>query len=632
MKSHRRGLIATTLLIAVVISVLAVMLSRRSRQHSVVLIVVDTLRQDHLALYGYERETAPFLSRLGSQGAVFDGLSSSSWTKPATASLLTGLHPIRHQTVGRTDALPTEVRTLPEILTSYGYQANGISANGHITGEFGFAQGFRRLLYLRAMDDTNSRAMQVNAVLIPALKNLRPPFFLYVHYIDPHSPYAPLSSWDGSPLSESLRAHSGGLTVEQLLPSVVARRDSQSLRDAIDLYDGEIRQVDVAIEHLMHALRVNGALENTLVIVTADHGEEFEEHGMLSHGQSLYEEVTRVPLIVYSPKLVRPGRRRGVAQLEDVVPTVLAILGIEERSADGSRFDGLDLSRVLRSREEAIQPRDHLLHLDYIEPTPTNEGIYRGELALLRDETRTKAILGHSPSRKELFDLALDRGESRNLLSSEMSNPVATNAFGRIRDLYNELSKRALTRRRADANEATLKDLQALGYVAGLRQDREPRVIPRRIEQASPDADGILGWEEGRLQSCVLPASAAAEHQLLKGWHHSDGIGRWTEGTRASVVLRAPRSHRSVLTLEGDSRNPRPVRLSTTIGTSIATEVLLKPLAPFQIEIPVVHKPGDTVLVRLQIDQAFHPSVAFGSDDIRELGILLRTICLNPEA
>ena len=165
------------------------------KRRNLVLVLIDTLRRDHLPSYGYPRPTAPFLARLAAQGSIADGVSPTSWTKPAVATVLTGLHPLRHQTFGNLDVLPEEALTLAEMLKAHGYQTLGVTANGFVGSHYGFSQGFD--LYFTLPEQGLGRfepASSVNRIVETRLPPLRPPFFLYVHYLDPHAPYETMSA------------------------------------------------------------------------------------------------------------------------------------------------------------------------------------------------------------------------------------------------------------------------------------------------------------------------------------------------------------------------------------------------------------------------------------------------------
>lgn len=325
---------------------------------NVVIVVVDTLRQDHLATYGYARDTAPFLDDLARAGVTLDGLSPSSWTKPATASILTGLHPVTHQAIARQDGLRDRAVTLAEVLRREGYRTLAVSANGWVSPTFGFDQGFDEFL-LR--EGVNIRARELNQELLPRVLGLAEPFFVYVHYIDPHAPYAPTTDWRGGRLPVSLSP----VLPTDLASTQVLVRPPELMRRAVDLYDGEIRGADAGLAELVEALRGRGLLDRTLLVVTSDHGEEFEEHGRTSHGQTLYEEVLRVPMIFHGPGL-HVGSRLGAASLIDIVPTLVDLVGIPPWRRR-LRADEVSLAAALTSGRMGQSGRGFVGHLDFID-------------------------------------------------------------------------------------------------------------------------------------------------------------------------------------------------------------------------------------------------------------------------
>lgn len=595
---------------------------------NVVVVVIDTLRQDHLELYGYGRQNAPFMTRLGKGGAVMDGLSTSSWTKPATASLLTGLHPLRHQAFGRTDSLPLEATTLAEILKAEGYQTSGISANRYVSEKFGFAQGFEQLRVVkRSGADSHANSQVLNRVLLPAVNKLRAPFFLYVHYIDPHYPYAPGRAWDGTELDSRL-ALQRALTLNDLHPSLVRKRDPQMLVDVVDLYDGEIRQVDGALEALFRELDKNGKLKNTLFVIASDHGEEFEDHGMMSHGQTLYEEVTRIPLIFYAPGLVLPGSRDGTAILEDVLPTVLALLSISTESNDRKLgpLDGISLAPVLTRQGATIGDRGVLLHLDYVEPTPVSQGIARTALAFV-DRGR-KLLFTRFPFRKELFELNADPGESRNLLANVPASDHANELKNRLMQNYHSLSRGSLKRRTAEVDVEMRESLHALGYLSG-NSTGEIRSIPRRIGSIDLSPDGAFGWERLSTQSCISPSQLSAQENLLEGWHYPDSNGRWTMKSAGFQILNG-KAGDAVLRVEGANWNTAPVDLS--ISTRDGPPVMVSvPPGQLKVEARMTAIPAGPIRFQFDVDTTFSPADA-GESDVRELGVFIRKICLEPAA
>jgi arylsulfatase A-like enzyme len=580
---------------------------------NVVLVVIDTLRRDHLATYGYRRDTAPFLGELARQGSAFDGLTPAPWTKPATASLLTGLHPVHHQAVGRLDRVPAAAVLLAERLRGEGYHTLGASANGWVTDAFGFERGFDSFFYW-----DNFKAAALDRELLPKLERLKPPFFLYVHYVDPHLPYAPDIGWDGRPLSAAERP----LTVEEADATHFAHRSPQLLARARDLYDGEIRQADDGLRELVGQLARRGLMKNTVLVVTADHGEELEEHGRMSHGQSVYQEVLQVPLVIRAPGAVPAGRRPGRASLMDVVPTLLDLLGMSP--PDGAPpLDGVSLAgRLTGSGRQAPDDRSFLAHLDFIDGTGLS--VTRG---------RHKLVLGKNPYRKELFDLAADPGERHNLLGRPEAGAVFAQLSGELARLYNGYARQSLERSDGNLDPVMARRLAALGYSSSGRSQAQ-RVVPRRIEPADPYRNGRLGWANpGSVANCIQMGKPDASPSFLAGWYEPEGAGRWSaqEGT---LVLTAPgTSPRSVpteLRVSGNNFRPSPVRVTLSVNRHPVLESELK-AGPFRLAASLAGVPlSDLDLVEISTDSAFVPA-RIGLPDQRSLGLYLTTVCLEPE-
>ncbi len=585
---------------------------------NVVLVVVDTLRQDHLATYGYGRDTAPFLGELARQGAVFDGLSPASWTKPATASLLTGLHPVRHRAIDRWDRLPAAAVTLAERLQRQGYHTLGASANGWVSAAFGFDRGFDHFLLAK-----NRKGKVLNTQLSPWLDQLRSPFFLYVHYLDPHAPYDPDTGWNGRPLPAGLRAE-GPVSIAELDSAHVRPRSAQFLARATDLYDGEIRGADEALRQLVAQLARRGLMRSTVLVVTADHGEELADHGRMSHGQSLYQEVLRVPLVIHAPHRLCGGRRFGRASLLDVVPTLEDWLGWPRQDGD-ARLDGVSLAPWLTGKEKEPAPRRPLLaHLDF------TDGV-----ALTLLDGPYKVVL--EKDRKQLFDLASDPGERHGLAGS----PGATAAFARLSgelvDLYNSYSRgrlkpadpgRAGRAGRADLDQTLLQKLAALGYVGSGSPVRRP-VIPARL--TAPAGDWRRWQPFGAPTSCVRLAAADADRELLQGWYGPEQGGRWSEQS-GTLELTAPAAERRhLLVLSGVNFRPSPVRLRVDVEDHPVLDRELQP-GPFRLETGVagalVKEPSR---VEIDTDTAFVPA-EHGGGDQRKLGIFLNSVCYEDAA
>ncbi|MEQ8768746.1 MAG: sulfatase [Planctomycetota bacterium] len=441
---------------------------------NVLLLLIDTLRADHLGTYGYARETSPILDGLAEDGIVFErAVSQSSWTLPATASLMTGLYPQTHGCLDfSTIQLGSQFTTLAEKLRDDGYATAGFSANFLISRKNGFGQGFEHYEELVLQP-----ARDLNESLLDWLEAYgQSPFFAYVHYYDPHHPYSapePFDDFfsDGSDEEATrdrwLAAMRRFASLENTMPLTqmpwrvvpepeedIAIHDdtvvvSDWLRQRwVDRYDGEIRYWDTAFGELLQDLELMGMREDTWIIVTSDHGEAFGEHEFIGHAGNLYEELTRVPLIILPPDSAEGERVEYPVELRDVASTVLEILSNDDElegepliPTDGRR-DRLAAFSFLR-RENASQAEAEIDEL----------------AAMSLDRWKVIQSIGAEPW--ELFDLDRDPDETFDLSDEDVqeADDLRDSLAGWIED-----TPRIDPEHVEAASAAARAQLRALGY------------------------------------------------------------------------------------------------------------------------------------------------------------------------
>src|SRR5262249_27596207 len=283
------------------------------------------------------------LDRFAARGTVFDlAVGQASWTMPAVASIFTGLHPRSHGAVksaaneGRGKAgdgtlLPDGVVTLAETAQETGVTTVGISTNMIVSRASNLAQGFEPFLELpfdRSTKDFVHAAVVNRQFLDWTRRQPQLRFFAYLHYMEPHAPYAPPPELRPEPPAGIRPDLAAGRSQEFALAvndHRAPRPDASVVRYLRSLYAGDIRSWDVDLGALIDQLEADGILERTIVVVMADHGEEFLEHGNLSHGNHLYEETVHIPLIMVGPG-IPVGRRTDMAQGIDLLPTIASIL------------------------------------------------------------------------------------------------------------------------------------------------------------------------------------------------------------------------------------------------------------------------------------------------------------------
>lgn len=454
---------------SVALSMAACTQPAQDRPPNIVLITLDTTRADHLGAYGYERANTPHLDRFAQQAVVYEtAYATSSWTLPSHASLFTGLLPMQHgaQTApdgGSTDLgytvrpLMERFETLAETLSAAGYRTAGVVAGPAMRRELGVAQGFDH--YDDDLGTPGARFNGRRAELIAnrAIEIARQfgegPFFLFVNFFDPHSPYRPpppydrgLREFDEGPFVmagiERLRAQSAGL--EPSRPQPWERETADAM---IDGYDAELSYLDIHLGRLLTELENNAPV---LVAVTSDHGESFGEHGYTSHGAHLYEDNVRVPLIVRYPDGAGSGTRIGTpVQNHRLFATFLHAAGVPLPAGVAVRATdvpgGVVVTEVRRSDNNVSlfgEVFDRDLRSVYLPP-------YK--------------LISSTDGTIQLFNLATDEAESRDLAKSE-PEPV-----GRLSARLTEIARvhPALFDEevRADLSPQTSEALRALGYL-----------------------------------------------------------------------------------------------------------------------------------------------------------------------
>jgi arylsulfatase A-like enzyme len=400
---------------------------------SVLLIVLDTLRPDHLSGYGYDRPTSPNLDALAAQGIRFEhAYASSSWTLPTHATLMTGLLPSEHGATVRRNRSPlrTELPVLSEAMAARGYLTAGFVANDTwLTPWMGLHRGFlhyesyyyslldavRRSYYGRQMsrrlfarlgipNETRLSALQINTALLQWIDhNPGRPFFAFLNYMEAHAPNPVPASFGG-------RFHGASAWSKARLRAKTLTAEEITQREEwIGRYDTAVSYLDAQLEELFAELRRRGLLESMVIIVTSDHGEMFGRHHLFDHGNSLYEEVIHVPLIFRIPGGAYAGRQ--VAQrvsLRDVPATVLSLAG-----ATGHSLGGQSLAEFWES--SAPPPRPVIAEVDGapFPGVPEDWPVRNGWLKSITLE-QWKLIV-HEQGSAELFDLEADPLERNNL-------------------------------------------------------------------------------------------------------------------------------------------------------------------------------------------------------------------------
>lgn len=381
----------------------------RPSQPNILIYLVDTLRADRIGAYGFPGRVSPNIDRFAAQNVKFDLVfSQSSWTKTAVASIFTGLLPLSHQVLGRDDALPETLPTLPAELRSNGYETVGFSTNPNIVEQFGFDRGFDSFFFLPGQPHEFSDAVTRSFSKWLRARSRSAPFFAYLHTMDPHGPYTPKPEYRkrfAPKTRSSLELPrpwliTDALSADPLLTLEEIKEDLESL------YIGEIAQNDSEFGAVLDLLQGEGLLDETLVIFTSDHGEEFFDHGQWAHGKTLYREVLHVPLIVKFAG-ARTGSRNVTTTVQhvDLLPSILGYIGAEVPDVHG-----IDVFRLTDIQLE-MEERSYFSYL-MLDNRNFDSLMFGGRHLIRKDPESNGREL-------ETYDLRLDFSEETSLASND---------------------------------------------------------------------------------------------------------------------------------------------------------------------------------------------------------------------
>lgn len=463
----------------------------------ILLISIDTLRADHLGVYGYERFTSPNLDVFALEGAVFeDANSAAPWTLPSHATMLTGLYPMTHEAMTIASKLDETIATLPAMLAEQGWKTASVVATPWLVRDrHGITKDFEQYKHVRTRPERRRPSTLITDEAIgwvEAASEAGEQLFVFVHYFDVHADYKSepgyedlfVSPYDGDADGSAWQILTSTLVPEYIEfcknelegdecsfgpesdnPKFIDEHfvqptfDDRDARHLVDLYDAGVRQMDAELSRLFASLGKKGHLEDALVIVTSDHGEAFGEHGEFDHFLSAYQEVLHVPLIMRGPGVPAGARIDVPVSLVDIVPTVLELAGAPPM--DGA--DGRSLVPLLRG-EDDVPFRQRSIFSDapgglsheMITPGffPVRRAVRRDQWKLVHDaKSGDFALYDLATDPLEQIDLYLDRPEIASRLAEEMDRR------------YGDFDIEALRTDDVELSEEEKAQLRALGYM-----------------------------------------------------------------------------------------------------------------------------------------------------------------------
>ena len=464
----RRALWAAHALLCLGSSSAAVAGSAQENYPPLVLITVDTLRQDRLGCYGCERNTSPHIDALAKSSVRYQyAIAQAPWTAPSVASLFTSRYPTSELGIrGVNERLPDSVPLISELLQVAGYSTAGVVANPLVTAKHGYHRGFdsfdsEATARSYCIDGTTSEMVTDRALaFLDEFASDSRPFFLWAHYMDPHALYLE-HDYD---LGVEFPEYDGPIVPAMPWDEYRKQRMWMSDADRIEaerLYELEIRYTDEHVGRLLDGLKAHGLFDQACICFTADHGEEFLDHGDVGHVGTLYEELVRVPLLVKFPEQTEPVVHDAPVALVDVMPTFLELADAERPE----RMAGVPLPRTAESSDPG-----RVIATEAAK-TRVLTGVFQGDWKLIES----------SQGSVELFDLGTDPGERQNLQTEKPRRlreltaaleawraEVAPHAVPRVNDPL-------ASGQTVELSPEEIQRLLALGYtIDDIEQAREP--------------------------------------------------------------------------------------------------------------------------------------------------------------
>lgn len=443
-----------------------------SRPPNVLLVVLDTLRADAVHGYSAPQRQTPTLAALAREGALFtQARSTSAWTVPAHASIFTGRYPSRHGAHHEGGALPGEALTLAELLADT-HDTAAFVENPHLTREKRFDQGFavyRNTWRMRRHPATDALPTHRLVRRWLAGRTGERPFFLFINYMTPHLPYRPPPAYEqrfaGAAVDPALLAdlRSFGDREARLFIAGRLALSPPELELLRRLYAAEVAFVDARLRMIIAALRRGRQLDETLVVVTSDHGENLGDHGLMEHQFCLYETLLRVPLVMRLPgRIAAATRRDDPVQLVDLFPTVLEAAGVPRERwppQEGASLLGAPLPAERPVVAEYMLPHEQRRIFASEIPDFDFAPLFRRLRSL---QIGSEKLIVAAGGRPELYDLASDPGELTNLAAER---PQAVRRLAERLQRWLEAGLGPLDPEAVELGDETLEALRSLGYV-----------------------------------------------------------------------------------------------------------------------------------------------------------------------
>ena len=438
---------------------------------NVVFIIVDTVHAKHMGAYTSGLKNSPNIDKLAKTGVFFEkAYAVSSWTKPSVASLISGVMPSEHRVTGVRDSLVPDFKTVGEFFKEAGYITAGYASHIYLNESSGFSQGIDEYEQINQSKGLHTAVTShlitdkaINWLNKKDFNKSKKNFFLFLHYFDPHFRYMPHAEFNYT------GAYKGNLQPSMSIKALFKTLPKFTTADVqylVDLYRGEIAYTDFQIGRLIDFLTKSGLLNNTLLVLTSDHGEEFLEHGALSHTRTLYDEILHIPLMIHFPNRLKAARISTPVTQLDILPTLLDLALNKTNPINGG---AISLVPLMSNPSISVPERDLFSEVSYSSSqnskkiAPDLISVRSGKYKLIRN------MIGKS---WKLYNLEADPREKKNLAykQKEVLDTLAPKLRS-LADLHkqeriakeNELPSSEKTPELFNKEE--IKSLKSLGYL-----------------------------------------------------------------------------------------------------------------------------------------------------------------------
>jgi arylsulfatase A-like enzyme len=461
-------------------------------RNNILILLIDSARADSFSCYGYPRATTPNIDKIASQGVIYtNAITTSSWTLAATASLFTGKLVSEHNTCDHNQYLSANNKTMAEVLDENGYETIAVSDNSYVGSLTGLEKGFMNFNYMKFGElSLTDKLLKLFKVLFELKKRIskepikycntliqlremqhwlnnyhfQKPFFMYAHFNQIHYPYLP-NIFFRNRFRRITRSELKNTNQDREYFIAGKKEMNESDFSVLKaLYDGELAYLDWCFGRFFKFLEKKNILNNTLVIIVGDHGDNFGEHGLLGHGLCLYDSILKIPMIVRYPNRINPGRVDYQVQITDILPSVIDLFGLKWNERNGIYGQNI-FNKEMPNRDFAISEHafQNMALFKRKVPEVDQSIINAYERSLHSIRTNGYKFIWSSNGKHELYNLKQDPQENQNLYFTRQS--IAKKMEDKLFSNTKQFESKDISQEPVEMDSTFEERLKALGYL-----------------------------------------------------------------------------------------------------------------------------------------------------------------------